>query len=202
MSKNKATADASEALPAISEASPDQSTKLRPETLPAISNVVPGSPTKPHPKSMGIFPSRKADIPKQASQLPGVSFDVSDVAHSTSQGPKPPRPKSGLFGRPRTSELSQAVQPFALSFEILPGAQFPGPIALLAAEIAHYLINATSQDLPYGIGTDKAKEIIIINETTINLLVKMLDDPDKSYSAADALAKLAEQGTLFIRREY
>ncbi|KAF7979756.1 hypothetical protein HWV62_41146 [Athelia sp. TMB] len=246
---NKATAGASNALPAITEASPDHSTKLRPDTLPAISNAVRDSPTKPHPKSIGIFPSHQADDPKQASQpsgagfdvssvtqpqpaprdfkqsrprsiglfpkrrqtdelkeasqAPGVSFDVGDVTHPTSQSPKQPRPKSlGLFRRPPTGELSEAVQPFGLSFEILPGAQFPRPIALLAAEIAHYLINASPQDLPYGISADKAKEIVVINETTINLLVKMLDDPDRSYSAADALAKLAEQGTLFYSREY
>ena len=104
-------------------------------------------------------------------------------------------PRSLLPKRKATIEPEvDAVLPSGYNFDDLTGSHIAGPAALLAAELAHYLANATQEGLPSGLSADEGNKIIIINENTISSLTKTLNDPDQSYAAAEALAKLAEQG--------
>ncbi|KAF7966900.1 hypothetical protein HWV62_36611 [Athelia sp. TMB] len=158
--------------------------------------VIPESPTSPK-----ALPIRAQTVDPEvafhhtASQLEGSHT----VLPLPSQAPKKSRPRSMdprslLPKRKQTIEPEvEVVSPSRYNFDDLTGSHITGPIALLAAELAHYLANATQQDLPSGLSADEAKKVIIINENTISSLTKTLNNPDQSYAAAEALAKLAEQ---------
>ncbi|KAF7972895.1 hypothetical protein HWV62_16610 [Athelia sp. TMB] len=167
---------------------PKGNTALATGTLP----VIPESPTSPKAN-----PTRAQTVdPEMASRYTASQLEGSSSVLLPLPSPRPRSMGPRLLLPNRMPTIESEVEAVPLSgynFDDLTGSHVTGPIALLAAELAHYLANATQQDLPSGLSADEAKKIIIINENTISSLAKTLNNPDQSYTAAEALAKLAEQ---------